>query len=97
MHQWFEKSLWAFFIALFLAVQGLSLAHATENGGEDHTHEGIACDVAVASVQQTIITPPVELPAPTILPVPETGHVAPTSMVYQHYEGRAPPLRGPPL
>jgi len=91
------KAIWALVIALFLTVQGVAQAHEIEHGGHEHTHDGIACDIVLAAAEQTIITPPSDVPAPTILPSRETGFVAYTSVDKLNFESRAPPPRGPPL
>lgn len=91
------KTAWVLFIALFLSVQGLSQAHAATNGGTDHTHDGIACDVALVAAEQVVVTPTPDVPAPAILPNREANHVIPSSQGYRHFDGRAPPPRGPPL
>lgn len=91
------KTAWVLFAALFLTVQGLSQAHATANIGDGHSHDGIACDVTLVAAEQAVITPPTDIPALVILPSRETGFIAPTSVEYRQFEGRAPPPRGPPL
>jgi len=91
------KTAWVLFAALFLTVQGLSQAHAITNGGVDHSHDGVACDVALVAAEQAVITPPADIPALVILPSREIGFIAPTSFEYRQFEGRAPPPRGPPL
>ena len=83
--------------ALFFTVQGFSQAHAAYNGNVDHTHDGVACDVALIAAEQTVLTPPAPVPAPFKLPtraktLPLTATLTPRS-----YDCRAPPPRGPPL
>lgn len=91
------KTVWVLFIALFLSAQGLSQAHATMNGGMDHTHDGVVCDVALAAPQHIVISPVPAAPLPLIRTVRDTGRVALPGPVYRSFDGRAPPPRGPPL
>ena len=91
------KTFMVLMAALFFTMQGFAQAHAVSNGGEDHSHEGIACDVALIAAEQVVITPPALLPTPLILPrrikaVPLALQPAPRS-----FDSRAPPPRGPPL
>lgn len=91
------KAIWALFIALFITMQGFSQAHAISNGGDDHSHDGVACDIVLVSAEQTLATPPIDNLTPPILPSRETGFVAFTSVAYLNFSTRAPPSRGPPL
>ena len=91
------KTFMVLMAALFFTMQGFAQAHAASNGGEDHSHEGIACDVALIAAEQVVITPPALLPTPLILPrrikaVPLALQPAPRS-----FDSRAPPPRAPPL
>ena len=91
------KTFMVLMAALFFTMQGFAQAHAASNGGEDHSHEGIACDVALIAAEQVVVTPPAPMPAPLILPrrikaVPLALQPAPRS-----FDSRAPPPRGPPL
>lgn len=91
------KTVWVLFIALFLSAQGLSKAHAIEHGGTDHSHEGVACDVAVAAPQHIVISPAPDVPLPVIRTLRENGLTALPRPVPHCFDGRAPPPRAPPL
>jgi len=91
------KTFMVLMAALFFTMQGFAQAHAASHGGEDHSHEGIACDVALIAAEQIVVTPPAPMPAPLILPrrikaLPLAIQPAPRS-----FDGRAPPPRAPPL
>ena len=83
--------------ALFFTVQGFSQAHAAANGGLDHSHDGIACDVTLIAAEQDVLTPPPALSTPVIWPTSAIYVAAPTKAVFQSFDSRAPPPRGPPL
>ncbi len=90
------KTIWVLFVALFLSVQGLSQAHASANGSTDHTHDGIACDVALVTAEQTVIEPPLPLATPVDLAMPVLWSVLNETALPRNFDGRAPPPRGPP-
>ncbi len=83
--------------ALFLAAQGFSQSHAASNGGHDHSHDGVACDVALVAAEQTVLTPPPPSPAPFALVTRPTKSQLREEPAYRSFDGRAPPPRGPPL
>lgn len=84
------------FVFLFVTLQTSALAHAAQYG-DDHTHDGVVCEVEAIASEQDAITPPV--------PVIDTIFVADTDAVYETAfvsaavtppPGRAPPPRSPP-
>jgi len=91
------KTFMVLIVALFLTAQGFSQAHAASNGGVDHTHDGVACDVALVAAEQTVLTPPPADPAPFtgIAQTPQPDLYS--EPAYRSFDGRAPPPRGPPL
>ena len=91
------KTFMVLMAALFFAVQGFSQAHAASNGGVDHSHDGVACDVALIAAEQTVLTPPIPTPALTMRPTRTPNIPAPSEPVFRSFDSRAPPLRGPPL
>lgn len=81
---------------MFLTVQGFSQAHATSNGGVDHTHDGVICDVSLAAAEQVVLTPPQPNLTP-FKPVSEANWEIVLDNEYPRaFDGRAPPPRGPP-
>ena len=91
------KTCMVLFAALFLMVQGVAQAHATANGGVEHTHDGVACDIALIAAPQAVIAPAPIVPAPKVLPMQAADPIIPATPIYRHFDGRAPPPRGPPL
>lgn len=91
------KTFMVLMAALFLAAQGFSQSHAASNGGHDHSHDGVACDVALVSAEQTVLTPPLAEPAPFILTARSSKTPLISEPAYHSFYGRAPPPRGPPL
>lgn len=85
------------FVTLFLAVQGISQAHATSNGGEDHSHDGVACDVMLVAAEQVVLTPPPAEPAPFNGVDQKRKVPLQSDPLNLNFSGRAPPPRGPPL
>jgi len=83
--------------ALFFTVQGFSQAHAASYGNADHTHEGVACEVMLMTAEQEVLTPPAQIPSPTIWPTDANYVDAPTKPAKRSFDSRAPPPRGPPL
>ncbi len=83
--------------ALFLMVQGFGQAHAASNGGIDHSHDGVACDVALVAAEQTVLTPPPAKPAPFVAVTQLKQTELYSEPAYRSFDGRAPPPRGPPL
>lgn len=81
---------------MFLFVQGFSQAHATEHGGTDHSHDGIACDIMIVAAEQIIVTPPVPVPAPFKSVSKSNWKMAFNKDRPRTFDGRAPPPRGPP-
>ncbi len=90
------KTVWVLIVSLFLLVQGVSQAHATANGGLDHTHDGIACDVALIAAEQVTLTPPLRIKAPVELTVEPIWQPHAIRTLPRIYDGRAPPPRAPP-
>jgi hypothetical protein len=82
--------------ALFFTVQGFSQAHAVSNGGLDHSHDGVACEVTLIASEQEILTPPAVVPSPFVRPIRADYVARPTKARICSYDGRAPPPRGPP-
>ena len=91
------KALWAVIIALFFAMQSFSLAHSAEHGGHEHEHDGVACEIMVLPIEQAILTPPHDIAAPSPRPIRETAFFKDGWVYFPHFDGRAPPPRGPPL
>jgi hypothetical protein len=91
------KTLMVLMAALFFTVQSFSQAHAAANGSVDHSHEGVACEVAVIAAEQTVLTPPPPNPAPITQPTRTSNIAVPTERAFRSFDGRAPPPRGPPL
>ena len=91
------KTFMVLMAALFFTVQGFSQAHAAANGGLDHNHDGIACDVALSVAEQDVLTPPVAVPSPFVQPTRADYIVPPEKNVVSGFDGRAPPPRAPPL
>lgn len=83
--------------ALFFTVQGFSQAHAASNGGVDHSHDGIACDVTLVAAEQAVLTPPQPMPALTMRPTRTSNIAIPSKPAFRSFDSRAPPPRGPPL
>lgn len=91
------KTLMVLMAALFLTAQGFSQAHAASNGGIDHSHEGLACEVALVAAEQIVIAPPPPSPAPFILVADLVQISLKSEPHHRSFDGRAPPPRGPPL
>jgi len=91
------KTFMVLMAALFFAMQGFAQAHAASNGGEDHSHEGIACDVALVAAEQVVITPPALVPTPLILPRRIKSPALIIRPAPRSFDSRAPPPRAPPL
>lgn len=91
------KTFMVLMAALFFTVQGFTQAHAASNGGTDHTHDGVACDVALMVAEEEVLTPPVVVPAPFAKPIRANYTVAPKTPAISSFDSRAPPPRGPPL
>ena len=91
------KALWAICIALFFAVQSASIAHSAEHGGHEHEHDGVACEIMVLPIEQAVLTPPLVVIPPCPRPTPEIAFFESGWVYLAHFEGRAPPPRGPPL
>lgn len=83
--------------ALFFTVQGFSQAHAASNGSVDHSHDGVACDVALIAAEQTVLTPPPANPAPVMRTLRTPNVVFASGPAFRSFDSRAPPPRGPPL
>ena len=90
------KTVWVLVVTLFLLVQGVSQAHATANGGFDHTHDGIACDVALVAAEQVVLTPPFVVKVPVELTVTPFWQPRIVKNPPRNFDGRAPPPRAPP-
>jgi hypothetical protein len=89
-----KKVLAPLLVFIFLAVQSLALVH-NANYGEDHDHDGHACDIAlfVAACHFTDATPPV-VPEPTVQVTPEPIALVATAIVAA--PNYRPLPRGPP-
>lgn len=83
--------------ALFLAVQGFSQAHAVSNGGLDHSHDGVACEVTLIAAEQEVLTPPLPVTAHFVRPMRTDYVVPPAKPGNLNFDSSAPPPRGPPL
>ena len=82
--------------ALFFAMQSFAQAHAASHGGDDHSHDGVPCEVALIVAEEIVITPPTPVPAPVFM---SRRIISPRLIIrpaHYSYDGRAPPLRGPP-
>jgi len=77
-------------------VQGASQVHATEHGGTDHSHDGVACDVTLIAAEQIIATPPVPVAAPFNSVSKSNWTLVIDKDRPRTFDGRAPPPRGPP-
>lgn len=84
-------------VSLFLAAQGFSQAHAASHGGVDHTHDGVACDIALVAAEITVLTPPPAEPARFTDVVTKSHTDLYSAPACRCFDGRAPPPRGPPL
>lgn len=91
------KTFMVLIAALFLTAQGFSQAHAASNGGLDHSHDGVACDVALVAAEQTVLTPPSPVPAPVMRPTRAPAYTLAVQPTTRSFDSRAPPPRGPPL
>ena len=82
--------------ALFVLLQGASMAHAAQFGS-DHSHDGVVCEAVIVAEEEAEVLPP--LPAAAVLPEPP---VVPATRAVLHsapvtaFAARAPPVRGPP-
>lgn len=81
---------------MFLFVQGVTQAHATEHGEHDHSHDGIECEITLLAVEQIIDEPPVLIPAPIKAVSIPNWNISYNNSHLKAYDGRAPPPRGPP-
>ena len=91
------NTLWVLIAVVFLAAQTSTLAHATTYGDADHTHEGVACDVALVVAEHVVATPPVDVPVLVPMDSLETQTASLQPMPAQGFTVRAPPPRAPPL
>jgi len=90
------KAIWVLFAALFLSAQGVSQAHAVEELLDDHHHDCLICDAALATAEQAVIEPPLHVATP-FKPVSTAIWTRRPQAEYLHgFNGRAPPPRGPP-
>lgn len=90
------KAIWVLLVALFLSVQSLSQAHAAANDGLDHTHDGVACSVALVAAEQVTLEPPLPVLMPLQTTEPRLWAVLIEQDLPRNFDGRAPPPRGPP-
>ena len=90
------KTFTVLFALAFLMVQGVSQAHATEHGDEDHTHDGVACDIMLVAAQQIVATPPVPVPAPFKAVSKSNWTIIFDKGRPRTFDSRAPPPRAPP-
>ena len=91
------KTFMVLMAALFFTVQGVSQAHAASYADDDHTHDGIACDVMLMVAEKDVLTPPAIVPSPFSRPERADYVVAPSTAAIRSFDSRAPPPRGPPL
>jgi hypothetical protein len=91
------KTFMVLMAALFFVAQGFSQAHAASNGDLDHSHDGVACEVALIAAEQVVLTPPAPVPAPVILPRRIKTPQPVVKSAPRSFDSRAPPLKGPPL
>ena len=93
----FIKTFMVLMAALFFALQGFAQAHAASHGGEDHSHEGVPCEITLIAAEEIVITPPTPVPARGILSrrIKSSPLIMPPTP--RSFDSRAPPLRGPPL
>ena len=91
------KTFMVLMAALFFALQGFAQAHAASHGGEDHSHEGVPCEITLIAAEEIVITPPPVVPARGILTRRIKSPVRITRSAPRSFDSRAPPLRGPPL
>ena len=89
------KTLTVLFALLFLTVQTASAVHVTANG-TDHSHDGVACEVALVAAEQAIVSPPADITAPTPRLRMATIPTAVVDVPAFGFTARAPPPRGPP-
>lgn len=82
--------------ALFFTMQGFAQAHALSNGGDDHSHEGVPCEIALLTAEEVVLTPPPPAPKLVILPSRMKTPAPVVKSIPRSFDSRAPPLRGPP-
>ena len=86
----------AAFAALFLLLQGASLAHAAQYGSE-HSHDGVVCEaVPLAEEAEALAPPPARHTLPEPAPAPLLAPVPYAEPALANAPARAPPSRGPP-
>ena len=90
------KTFMVLMAALFFTTQSYAHAHATEYG-EDHHHEGVPCEIALVAAEQSVLTPPLPVPAPFILLRRVIILPPGVKLTPRRFDGRAPPPRAPPL
>ena len=93
----FIKTFMVLMAALFFALQGFAQAHAASHGGEDHSHEGVPCEITLIAAEEIVITPPTPVPARGVLTRRLNSPVPILRSAPHSFDSRAPPLRGPPL
>ena len=90
------KTAMVLFAVLFLSAQGISQAHATANGGTDHSHDGVACSVALIAAQHAVVEPEVTVVIPDPQPAILSDYAPANQTTCIGFTSRAPPPRGPP-
>lgn len=90
------KAAIALFAVLFILGQVSAQAHVIANGGTDHSHDGVACAVALVTAEQAVLTPPIVVPQPLNLTPMRVDYALTTDTRPRSFDGRAPPPRGPP-
>jgi len=84
------------FLALFIALQSSSIAHAAEHiEAQDHP-DCISCEYTVLADSDGVIPPIPPAFGVIISGTVETAYPDFTSALYIRPQGRAPPPRGPP-
>jgi len=81
---------------MFLFVQNVSQAHATEYGDEGHSHDGIACEITLIAAEEIVVTPPVFVPVPLKTLSESNWKMGFDKVRPRIFDGRAPPPRAPP-
>jgi len=81
---------------VFLLTQGFAQAHEVAHGDEDHSHDGVACEINLVAVEQINIAPPLPVFTPFKF-VTKLNWITPLESGRPNtFDSRAPPPRGPP-
>ncbi|MCY3640739.1 MAG: hypothetical protein OXH37_06970 [Gammaproteobacteria bacterium] len=90
-HNWMSKLA----IALFLAGQVFSVAHASEFGSDHHEHNGVACH-AILNDEQEDLTAAANLTASTFIAVASAVPWSARQAPLERLRSIRPPPTGPP-